>query len=113
MSPLGPSRSLFATQHATYFGPYKPRTREPALSRRVEIAAVAHIAAIEIIVGLVVRLIVGIVAKEAAAAGIVRRCRAVSAAADVAEARIAGHIAAAAIAPAVPRRCCCLRGAGA
>src|SRR5215472_5778274 len=112
MSPLGPSRSLFATQHATYFGQYKPRTRKPAPSRRVEIAAVAHIAAIEIIVGLVVRLIVGIVVDEAAAAGIVRRSRAASAA-DVAEARIAGHIAAAAIAPTVPRRCRCLRGAGA
>src|SRR5260221_508561 len=73
-------------------------------SRRVGVAAVAHVAGIEIIIALVVRRIAGVVTEEAAPARIVRRRRSI-AAADVADTGVAGEIAAAVIATAIPRRC--------
>src|SRR5262249_28980316 len=82
-----------------------------ALSGRVEITTVARIPNVEVIAGLIVCLIIsvallaGIVAQETATTGIVIRCRLVSAAANVVNARVVREIAAAAIAAAVPRRC--------
>src|SRR5215468_578627 len=68
-----------------------------ALSGRIEIATVARIPSIDIIVGLITRLIVGIAAEEAAAARIIIGCRP-AAVTNVFKPRITCQIAATAIA---------------